>query len=158
MPNVVGLEVGRAKELMDQQGFKNVRYEQVESQKPENEVIYQSVAKNTEIDVNSEVIIHYSLGPQETEPTAATEVPFETLAGPQEILITVTFAVPEREEEYRLDICTAGTNDVVASKMITPGTSSIYVALTGSGSVSYDLYMDGTYLYTPKPIQFTEEG
>jgi len=159
VPNVVGLEISRAKELMEQQGFKNVRYEQVESQKPKNEVIYQSVGKNKEVDVDSEIIIHYSEGPQEVpQPTQATVAPpvNDPGNGTEKIEMTVTFAVPEREDEYRLDICLAGTNDVLASKMVTPGTSSVYVRLSGRGLVAYDLYVNGTYLETTNSIEFTE--
>ena len=159
VPNVVGLELSRAKELMEQQGFRNVRYEQVESQKPKDEVIYQSVGKNKEVDVDSEIIIHYSEGPREEVPaTQETVVPPEYSAGnaTEKIEMTVTFAVPEREEEYRLDICLAGTNDVLASKMVTPGTSSVYVRLSGRGLVAYDLYVNGTYLETTNSIEFTE--
>jgi len=158
VPNVVGLEISRAKELMEQQGFKNVRYEQVESQRPENEVIYQSVAKNKEIDVNAEIIIHYSEGPREVpQPTQNTVVqPANPGSSTDKIEMTVTFGVPEREEEYRLDICLAGTNDVLASKMIAPGTASIYVKLSGRGLVAYDLYVNGEYLETTQSIEFTK--
>ena len=157
MPNVVGLEVDRAMELMDQLGFTNVRYEQVESQKPMGQVIYQSVAKNTDVDVSSEIIIHYSEGPKETEPptTEATR-PAETAAtAPEETNAswTVTFSVPEREEEFRLDICLAGTKDVLASKMVAPGSTSVFVDLPGAGLVDYDLYIDGTY-YDTRSIEF----
>jgi len=157
VPNVVGLEISRAKELMTQQGFKNVRYEQVESQKPKDEVIYQSVAKNTEIDVESEIIVHYSLGPQAvTEPTEPVQTPPEdTDSETDKFSMTVTFSVPQRDEEYRLDICLGGTNDVLVSKMIAPGSSSTYVELTGEGLVAYDLYANGEFLET-KSIEFTE--
>lgn len=158
VPNVVGLEIGRARELMEQQGFKNVRYEQVESQRPRNEVVYQSVTKNKEVDVNSEIIVHYSLGPQEvTEPTQSTAAQPENPSGADKIEMTVTFGVPEKDVEYRLDICLAGTKEVLMSKMIAPGTSSIYALMHGSGQVAYDLYVDGTYLETTKPIEFTKE-
>ena len=158
VPNVIGLEINRARELMEQQGFRNVRYEQVESQKPEGEVVYQSVGKNKEVDVDSEIIIHYSEGPKEvTLPTQETVSQPESTPGAMEkIEMTVTFAVPEREDEYRLDICLAGTNDVLASKMVTPGTSSVYVRLSGRGLVAYDLYVNGTYLETTNSIEFTE--
>ena len=154
VPNVVGLDIERAKELMTQQGFKNVRYEQVDSQKPENEVIYQSVAKNKEVDINSEIIVHYSKGPQEVQ---ETKPPVETIPGSStdKFSMTVTFSVPEREEEYRLDICLGGTNDVLISKMIAPGSTSTYVELTGRGLVAYDLYVNGEYFET-KSIEFTE--
>ena len=158
VPNVVGLEIGRARELMEQQGFKNVRYEQVESQRPRDEVVYQSVTKNKEVDVNSEIIVHYSLGPQEvTEPTQSTEAQPENPGSADKIEMTVTFGVPEKDVEYRLDICLAGTKEVLMSKMIAPGTSSIYALMHGSGQVAYDLYVDGTYLETTKPIEFTKE-
>jgi len=158
VPNVIGLEISRAKELMEQQGFKNVRYEQVESQKPKNEVIYQSVAKNKEVDVNSEIIIHYSEGPKELpQPTQPTVTLPENTPGSstEKIEMTVTFAVPEREEEYRLDICLAGTRDVLVSKMIAPGSTSTYAELTGRGLVAYDLYVNGEYLES-RSIEFTE--
>ena len=159
VPNVVGLEISRAKELMEQQGFKNVRYEQVESQRPRDEVIYQSVAKNKEVDIDSEIIIHYSEGPQEVTDSSQAPAGFpENILGNgmEKIEMTVTFAVPEREEEYRLDICLAGTNDVLASKMVTPGTSSVYVRLSGRGLVAYDLYVNGDYYETTNSIEFTE--
>ncbi len=154
VPNVVGLELSRAKELMEQQGFKNVRYEQVESQKPENEVVYQSVTKNTEVDVSSEIIVHYSQGPQEVEqPTQAPTVPEGN--GTDKFSMTVTFSVPESSEEYRLDIALAGTDEVLVSKLIAPGSTSTYVELTGKGLVAYDLYINGEYLET-RSIEFTE--
>ena len=155
VPNVVGLELSRAKALMDQQGFKKVRYEMVESQKPRDQVIYQSV-ENKEVDVDTEIIVHYSEGPKpETQPTVETTVPVEETEGDL-TEITITFAVPEREEEYRLDICTAGTKEVLASKMVTPGTSSVYVRLSGRGMVAYDLYVNGDYLETTNNIKFSE--
>ena len=158
VPNVVGLEIERAKELMTQQGFKNVRYEQVESQRPKDEVIYQSVGKNKEVDVNSEIIIHYSEGPQEIpQPTQSPVIqPENPGSSTEKIEMTVTFGVPEKDVEYRLDICLAGTREVLASKMIAPGTGSIYVQLSGRGLVAYDLYVDGNYLETTKPIEFTK--
>ena len=158
VPNVLGLELSRAKALMEQQGFKNVRYEMVESQKPKDQVIYQSV-ENKEVDVDSEIIIHYSEGPKEEETLTAETMPLpteSTVSKGDMVEMTVTFAVPEREVEYRLDICSAGTKEVLASKMVTPGTSSIYVRLTGRGMVAYDLYIDGSYLETTNTIEFTE--
>lgn len=151
MPNVVGLPLDRAKELMEQRGFDNVRYEPVESQKPENEVVYQSVEKDKEIDVSSEVIIHYSEGPQQTvDPTDEATVPEETDA---QTTYTVSFEVPERQVEYMLDICLKGSRDILASTMVPRGAKSTYVLLTGSGTMSFDLYIDGVYECT-KEVNF----
>mgnify|MGYP002589801914 CR=1 FL=1 len=73
MLNVMGLDVDKAKELLGQTGFTNVRTEEVESLKPKGEVIHQSAAKNEEIDVNTEIVLQISKGPEETTgPTQAT--------------------------------------------------------------------------------------
>ena len=113
-----------------------------------------TIFSKKDVDVNAEIIIHYSKGPmQEAEPIA----PMETVpsADTDKFSMTVTFSVPERAEEYRLDICQGGTNEVLISKMIAPGSTSTYVELTGQGLVTYDLYVNGEYLET-KSIEFTE--
>ena len=159
MPNVVGLDLDRAQELLVGQGFTKVRYEEMESTKPAGEVIYQSVAKNTEIDIDSEIIIQYSSGTviitEGTDVTApTTEAPVIDDGQPPEI--SVAFAIPEREEEYRLDICISGTTEVLQSKMIAPGTSSTMVLLSGRGTVYYDLYINGEF-ECEKKVTFTDE-
>ena len=66
MLNVMGLDVDKAKELLGQAGFSNIKTEEVESLKPKGEVIHQSAAKNAEIDVNTEIVLQISKGPEET--------------------------------------------------------------------------------------------
>ena len=158
MPNVLGLNLDRAEELLSGQGFTNVRYEKMESQKPAGEVIYQSVSKNVEVDVESEIIIHYSEGPKETEEPIIeeTEPSMEDASEPEEVEITAAFTLPERQEEYRLDICLTGTGEVVDSKMIPPGTTSTMVQLTGKGTIHYDLYINGEY-ECEKKVTFTDD-
>ena len=63
----------------------------------------------------------------------------------EEITITVSWEVPEKPIEYRLEICLSGTKDILESKLVPPNTASTYVELTGSGSREYDLYIDGVY-------------
>ena len=151
MPNVVGLELARARELMEQMGFTNVRYEPTESSRPENEVVYQSVGKNETVDVSAEIIVQYSTGVAETvesEPPAQTES--EATAPP----FSVSWVVPERDEEYRLDVCLGGTRDVLFSKIIAPGAKTVLLDLSGSGVVYYDLYINGEFAET-KMVDFT---
>ena len=149
MPNVVGYELSVTKEMMTRLGFTNVRYEPTESQKPEGEVVYQSVMQDEVVDASSEVIIHYSIGLQETvAPTAEPTVPEETQQ--ETTSFTASFLVPERDVEYRLDICVGGTQDVVESRMIAPGTTSVLVEVAGSGTMSFDLYVDGVFERTQK--------
>ncbi|MDY4508961.1 MAG: Stk1 family PASTA domain-containing Ser/Thr kinase [Candidatus Faecousia sp.] len=151
MPNVVGLELNRARELMNQLGFTNVRFEPTESSQPENEVVYQSVTKNETVDVTAEVIIQYSRGatetagdtqPQETEPDTTTRT------------FDVSWVVPVRDEEYQLDVCLAGTPEVLVQRMVSPGAQTVVLKLTGSGVVYYDLYINGDFVET-KSVDFT---
>ena len=154
MPNVVGLELSRAKELLTQMGFTNVRYEQMESPKPANEVIYQSVAKNETVDASSEVIIQYSTGVVETVPQVKDD-PMETEQEQTVPPFSVSWVVPESTEEYRLDVCLGGTRDVLFSKLIAPGAKTVLLDLTGNGTVYYDLYINGEFLETKKVV-FTQ--
>ena len=151
MPNVVGLELNRARELMNQLGFTNVRFEPTESSQPENEVVYQSVNKNEMVDVTAEVIIQYSRGvtetagdtqPQETEPDTTTRT------------FDVSWVGPVRDEEYQLDVCLSGTPEVLAQRMVSPGAQTVVLKLTGSGVVYYDLYINGDFVET-KSVDFT---
>ncbi|MBO7251706.1 MAG: PASTA domain-containing protein, partial [Oscillospiraceae bacterium] len=154
MPNVVGMEASRAIELLEQLGFTSVKTEYVESQKPKNEVIYQSVESNTVIDVNTEITLLLSEGPKETEPetdpteTTLTDVPDET--EPQAITVRVGIVVPIRDEDYALDVCIHGTKDVVTTKLVAAGSGNTTVELTGTGIMEFDLYIDGVYENTLK--------
>ena len=151
MPNVIGLELSRAKELMAQMGFTNVRYEPTESSRPENEVVYQSVAKNETVDASSEVIIQYSTGVVETVPQVKDD-PMETEQEQTVPPFSVSWVVPESTEEYRLDVCLGGTR---FSKLIAPGAKTVLLDLTGNGTVYYDLYINGEFLETKKVV-FTQ--
>lgn len=151
MPNVVGLELNRAKELMEQMGFTNVRYEPTESSRPENEVVYQSVGKNETVDVSTEIIVQYSSGVAET---VETEPPAQTGSEATTPPFSVSWVVPERDEEYRLDVCLGGTTDVLFSKLIPPGAKTVLLDLSGSGVVYYDLYIDGEFAET-KTVDFS---
>lgn len=139
MPNVVGMDVELAKPLLEQLGFKNLRVEPVESSKPAGEVVYQSVEKDKDVDVTTEVIIHYSNRPEET--TEATEAPTE----PQEVTMPFFIAVPERDKAYTLDVCPHGSTQSVANVVVEAGQTSAEVTLTGKDNMDFDLYVDGVF-------------
>jgi len=144
-----GAQFNKAKELLGQAGFSNVKTEEVESLKPKGEVIHQSTAKNAEIDVNTEIVLQISKGPEETTgPTQAT-----TPKDPNEpVTIGVQFSLPERDEPYILSIFLNG-KEVIESREIVPGTSSFVCDLTGTGTQTYDVYIDGEY-YQSKEVPF----
>ena len=80
--------------------------------------------------------------PQETEPDTTTRT------------FDVSWVVPVRDEEYQLDVCLAGTSEVLAQRMVSPGAQTVVLKLTGSGVVYYDLYINGDFVET-KSVEFT---
>ena len=138
MPDVMGLEVEVARKLLEQLDFTNVRIEGMESSKPEGQVIYQSVEAEAEIDLDAEIIIHYSLGEPETEPSTEATVPIVT--------IPVVFNVPAKETESTMELYDIATGTLIHTQVLTPGTTTVTVDLTGSGSADYGLYIDGAFV------------
>ena len=161
MPNVVGMEANRAKELLTQLGFTSVKMEYVESRKNKDEVIYQSVESNTEVDITSEITLLLSEGPPETtvpatvpETEAETTVPVET--EPEPITVRVGIVVPIRDEDYALDVCVHGTNEAQTTKLVAAGSGNTTVELTGIGTMEFDLYINGVYESTLK-VKFSDD-
>ena len=155
MPNVVGMEVSVAKNVLVQLGFENVKTEKVESQKPKDQVIYQSVAAETEVDVTTEITLLLSEGPEETTaPDVYEETePLETQREPESVRIGIE--VPIREEDYALDVCAHGTTDVLTTKLVAAGAGNTTVELSGIGVMKFDLYIDGEFESTLK-VDFGE--
>ena len=156
MPDVMGKDVNVAIEILKAAGFDNVITREADSNKPKGQVIYQSERKDTEVDVTKEILLEISRGPVETVPpsteaetTPPTTLPPETTAptvpattAPEVVTIPVTFNIPVREASYILSIHLNG-REVIESKEIEPGTGAVMVELTGSGTVKYDLLVDG---------------
>ena len=160
MPNVVGMEADRAVELLKQLGFTSVKTEYVESRKNKDEVIYQSVNSNLEVDINTEITLLLSEGPPETTAPTETENAEETTepqeTEPEQITVRVGIVVPSREEDYALDICLHGTTDALTTKLVAANSTNTTVELTGIGTVEYDLYINGEYESTMK-VKFSDD-
>ena len=149
MPNVVGLKLNVAKEKLGDAGFKNVKTKYVESDKPVDEVIKQSVTSKTEIDVTTEIVLTISQGPKEnTEETTTPEEPEQ----PQEITKTVSIPLPKRDGAYVLSIYYNGS-EVQEASQILPGTTTFSIRLTGTGKQTYELYIDGEF-YRNYEVEF----
>ena len=149
MPNVVGMELELAQKLLDQLGFQNLRIEEAESLKPKNQVIYQSVVADKEIDVDSEIIIHYSMGPEETEETEETVETTSPL-----VTIPAIFNVPVRDVDYTMELYENSTQELVYTQVVSAGESTVTVELTGRGTVSYSLYADGEFIRDDIVVEF----
>ena len=156
MPNVVGMEIERAKELLEQLGFENVKITETDSDKPKDQVITQSVQKNTLLDVKSEIHLQISRGPKETEPEVEEETSSPE-ATQESSFASFAFALPKRKDVCILSIYRVIGDErieVIEAQEISPGTSSFFLDLTGTGTHIYEVYIDGE-LYKTQEVVFT---
>ena len=70
MPDVIGLNREAAEKVLGPLGFENLKFTEVESDKPAGTIVYQSEPKYKELDVTTEISLEISMGPQEEENTA----------------------------------------------------------------------------------------
>ena len=162
-PSLIGLNYSTAKSQLESLGFKNVTYVKKESDEDKDDVIAQPYAKGTPVDVTEEIKLTISKGPKETEPP--TEKPTEKATEPptekptekpteavEEKTITVTIELPaDRTEDYVLGLFLNG-RAALENKMISAGTSSVDVTLTGAGTMYYDIYINEVYYKTVKVV------
>lgn len=169
MPNLIGADIDDAIDRLEKQGFDrtNIFYDYVEDDAPRGEVIKQSVAKYTQVDITTRIDLKVSKGPAETtqkqtemtteettqettasttEETTAEPTTEETTTPPTETEVTrtYTFMLPEREDAYSVTLYQDGLV-VREAVQILPGTNSFSVELTGIGTQTYEIWIDGTY-------------
>ena len=128
VPDVVNRSFKDAVKILNEYGFTNIAEEYMESDRPENEVFYQSVSQGTEIDVNTKIILHVSLGPTETQP-------------PKDENITrlVKIPIPDLGKTYYIQIW-LGNTMVRENVKVEAGQTEIEIELTGTGKKTYQLY------------------
>lgn len=148
MPNVVGEDLKIALKLLEYAGFTNVKYtDYVDSDLPPNSVVFQSVEKDSEVPVTTQIVLKLSNGPTEPPTTEPTTVPTTAPTVP-ETTKTMSFGPLEgATEPYTFELRTGG--QTVYSVTIDPavnGESPITVTLTGSGVVVYDVYFNGIFV------------
>ena len=132
MPSVVGQNVELAKKLLSASGFANIVVEEVESSKPQGEVLYQSVAAQTESPTDTNIILRI---PKVIVSTVPTQPP-ETEMPSDYIPKVVQIALPDDiMEDYTLTIY-SGTA-VVEEREIPVGTIFTEVVLYGKGTMQF---------------------
>ncbi len=150
VPYVVGQSLKDAVKILNDYDFTNIDEEYVYSDKPENEVLYQSVTQGTEIDVNTKIILRVSKGPEATDPTDAPETPDQTVTK------RVKITLPVSDKAYELTIYHGG-KPVREPMVIQPGTKEIEVELSGTGTQTYILYVDGVALEEKLEVDFDKK-
>ena len=169
VPNVVGKSVEDAIDILKANGFENVRQNPVDSDKPKDQVVGQSQERYIKIDVTTLIILDVSTGvsqlptqpsepedPEDPDNTPTTTQPPEDdpepTPGDEQVQLEYVFLVPSRTESYVLSI-KAGEEWYIENMTIQPGATTVPVSLTGSGTVVYELYIDGE-LYTTETVEF----
>ncbi len=140
MPGVIGLDIDRAKEMLDDYGFTKIKVEHEESDKPKDQVIRQSVEKGVETDLKTQIVLTISNGPKPTDPP--TEAPTDP---PKDVTREVGFSLPEdRTEQYTLNIYQNG-KPVIEDTVIQPDQTEYRIKLTGRGIQTYELFINGEF-------------
>ena len=152
MPDLSGKTLDDALTILDAKGFHNVIYNPVDSDRPEDEVVGQSVEKFQKIDIQTEIILDISNGSLYQPPAQPDEPGQEPEPGPVPVTKAVIFSVPKRTEGYVLSI-KQGTVWVIENWVVAPDTAEVTVSLTGNGTQSYDLYIDGEF-YATETVDF----
>ena len=122
MPNVEGMDVDKAVNIITGTGFKMPVIKRVTSELPKDQVVKQSHEANTEIDVSTEITLDVSDGPPE----------------PVEITKDVVIALQGKPAEMECKIVVTRNGAEVYNAMVTTGTSQITIpGQTGLGLVKY---------------------
>ncbi len=132
MPNVVGMNIDTAITVLKASGFQTPDIQMVESKEQVNMVVSQSAEKNTEIDINTQIVLEVSKG-QETKPTTPTATTKN---------VEIDLRRIGDEADYDLVIYRDG-NEIYSAK-ITAGTLSVVLEnQTGMGEVTYEIWVNG---------------
>ncbi len=149
VPGVKGLSYSIAKNQLNSFGFYNIEVRMVDSVEDYETVIDISVTEGVEIDVNTEIFLYLSNGKGTVDPTEPTE----PIIDPDLRSTVITVQVPESlTEGYILSVWQGSTK--VEDILITAGTVSRDVELTGKGVMTFDFYM-GNQLIHSETVDFT---
>ena len=141
MPNVLGQNLSTAIGVLKANGFTDIKYESVASDKDRDTVVKQSIPEGFEVEVTAEVVLQYSEGPEET--TAPTTAP--TTGQEPVVTQSYTLTLPTgMTEAYTLELRQNGVN-VLEPYQAQPTENSVEVQLTGSGVQTYELYVNGAF-------------
>ena len=146
MPPVVGMQKEAAEKLLNSAGFKNLKFNEVESDKPAGEIVSQSEVENTDVEVTTQIILEVSKGPKVEEPVKATTK------------ITLPTGMTE---EYYVSL-RQGNVEVLDNYPVTDMTlTEITVELEGIGTQYYDVYIitsAGEEYFDTVKVDFTANG
>ena len=145
MPNVVGLTEAQARETLDSKGFKKVStQEEYNDSVAAGKVIRSNIVASDRVDVTTTIILTISKGPKPTEPPATSKP-----TDPPEVTKVINIALPtDRTEAYNLSIWFE--EEMVVHVQLSPDTATYEFSLTGSGTGTFEIWIDDELLRTEK--------
>ena len=145
MPNVVGLTEAQARETLDGKGFKKVStQEEYNDSVAAGKVIRSNIVAGDRVDVTTTIILTISKGPKPTEPPATSKP-----TDPPEVTKVISIALPtDRTEAYNLSIWFE--EEMVVHVQLSPDTATYEFSLTGSGTGTFEIWIDDELLRTEK--------
>ena len=162
MPDVLGKTRTEAERILRDLEFSNIEVvEEYHETVEEGKVIRANIRTGDKVNVTTEIVLTVSKGPEPTEPP--TTVPPETTQPSepteptppevQEVTKEVVVSLPtDRTEPYKLTIMLGSGVTVVDSLEIQPGTATITVSMTGYGTMTYEIYIDGEYIRSEEVV------
>ena len=127
MPNVTGIDIDKAVNILNTSGFKVYRIVQVESDEAKDTVVKQSVQENTQVDVLTEIVLEVSKGPE----------------GAPSITKNVTIDLRGSALTAECQVTVKIGNQIVFNERVAQGTTSIVLEnQTGSGPVKYTVIIN----------------
>lgn len=145
VPQVVGMDIVKASSLLKDYNLK-CEYDVVESDKPKDQVLTQSIDKGEEVDEGTVVNLTVSAGPRETKPTE-----------PEPVSKTVVLKLPDNiAVSYKIQVYEKGAPCVEEYEVL-PGDTEVPVSLKGTGVQYFDFYVNGTCVDTFK-VDFSKDS
>ena len=137
MPNLVGMNISNAYTILTAAGFGTPNIEYVDSKETKDVVVSQSVAKNTLVDVSTEIVLEVSKGATTITKDVQIDISEFTEDGPCKIWV------------YR------GDKIVFTAKDQAQNTQYITIPnQTGAGTVVYDVFSDVHPDSVPVEVEF----
>lgn len=128
MPNVLDKDIQAALDLLEYAGFTNVKYDTyVDSDKPKDTVVSQSVPKDEEVSVDEEIVLELSKGPE----PGTKQHTFKLL--------------PDMPEDYKVKIVNKDSGKTVYEGTVKAGVAEVTVELKDTGKQTYEVYINDTY-------------
>ena len=142
MPNVVGMNYATAYQYLTNMGFVYVEPRQVPSNETKDEVVRQSFAKDTMVDVTETIILYISEGPEETE--EPTTEPTEETTEPSEPTEETTEPTEETDSTEETEPSTAPSEETEPSEPVQDQKKTCtFILPEREGACTYTLYCDG---------------